>query len=84
MGTRRFNALKLWMAFKFMGQSGYAETVERHLELTRYLAERLDDQIVSIAVDYEPTETIGLAVDQPRRAGPMGVRVTASGGATRG
>jgi glutamate/tyrosine decarboxylase-like PLP-dependent enzyme len=43
MGTRRFNSLKLWMAFKFMGKSGYAETVERHLELTRYLAERLDE-----------------------------------------
>jgi glutamate/tyrosine decarboxylase-like PLP-dependent enzyme len=42
MGTRRFNALKLWMAFKFMGKSGYAETVERHLELTRHFAARLD------------------------------------------
>jgi glutamate/tyrosine decarboxylase-like PLP-dependent enzyme len=43
MGTRRFNALKLWMAFKFMGKSGYAETVERHLELTRHFAGRLDE-----------------------------------------
>jgi glutamate/tyrosine decarboxylase-like PLP-dependent enzyme len=43
MGTRRFNALKLWMAFKFMGKSGYAETVERHLELTRHFAARLDE-----------------------------------------
>ena len=43
MGTRRFNALKLWMAFKFMGKRGYAETVERHLELTRHLAARLDE-----------------------------------------
>ncbi len=43
MGTRRFNALKLWMAFKFMGKRGYAGTVERHLELTGYLAERLDE-----------------------------------------
>jgi glutamate/tyrosine decarboxylase-like PLP-dependent enzyme len=42
MGTRRFNALKLWMAFKFMGRRGYAESVERHIELTRYLAARLD------------------------------------------
>jgi aromatic-L-amino-acid decarboxylase len=42
MGTRRFNALKLWMVFKFMGKSGYAETVERHLELTRHFADRLD------------------------------------------
>ena len=43
MGTRRFNALKLWMAFKFMGKSGYAETVERHLELMRHFAGHLDD-----------------------------------------
>jgi glutamate/tyrosine decarboxylase-like PLP-dependent enzyme len=42
MGTRRFNALKLWMAFKFMGRRGYAETVERHIELTQHLAARLD------------------------------------------
>jgi len=43
MGTRRFNALKLWMAFKFMGKNGYAETVERHLELTSHFAGRLDE-----------------------------------------
>ena len=43
MGTRRFNALKLWMAFKFMGKSGYSETVERHIELTQHLAARLDE-----------------------------------------
>lgn len=42
MGTRRFNALKLWMAFKSMGKHGYAETTERHIELTQYLASRLD------------------------------------------
>ena len=42
MGTRRFNALKLWMCFKFMGKDGYAETTERHVELTEYLARRLD------------------------------------------
>src|SRR2546429_9832958 len=43
MGTRRFNALKLWMAFKFMGKRGYAATVERHIELTQYFAGRLDE-----------------------------------------
>ena len=43
MGTRRFNALKLWMAFKFMGKRGYSETVERHIELTQHLAARLDE-----------------------------------------
>jgi len=42
MGTRRFNSLKLWMALKFMGRKGYAETVERQIELTRHLASRVD------------------------------------------
>ena len=42
MGTRRFNSLKLWMALKFMGRRGYAETVERQIGLTNYLASQLD------------------------------------------
>jgi aromatic-L-amino-acid decarboxylase len=43
LGTRRFNSLKLWMAIKFMGREGYAETVERQIGLTQYLAGRLDE-----------------------------------------
>lgn len=42
MGTRRFNSLKLWMALKFMGREGYAQTVERQIDLTNYLASQLD------------------------------------------
>ncbi|HEX5706636.1 MAG TPA: aminotransferase class V-fold PLP-dependent enzyme [Pyrinomonadaceae bacterium] len=41
LGTRRFNALKLWMALKHLGTRGYAEIVERQIELARYLAARL-------------------------------------------
>ena len=42
LGTRRFNALKIWMALKFMGIEGYARVIERQIELTHYLAARLD------------------------------------------
>ena len=42
MGTRRFNSLKLWMALKFMGRKGYAEVVERQIELAKHLADRVD------------------------------------------
>ena len=42
MGTRRFNSLKLWMAIKFMGRKGYADVIERQIELTEYLANRID------------------------------------------
>ncbi len=43
LGTRRFNALKIWMALKHLGTSGYAQIVERQIELTRYLAQRIDE-----------------------------------------
>ena len=42
MGTRRFNSLKLWMALKFMGRRGYEELIERQIDLTHYLASRID------------------------------------------
>lgn len=43
MGTRRFNSLKIWMALKFMGRTGYAAVIERQIALTEYLASRLDE-----------------------------------------
>ena len=43
LGTRRFNALKIWMALKFMGTRGYARIIERQIELTQYLAARIDE-----------------------------------------
>jgi glutamate/tyrosine decarboxylase-like PLP-dependent enzyme len=43
MGTRRFNSLKLWMALKFMGRQGYAAAIEKQIELTEYLAGRIDE-----------------------------------------
>jgi glutamate/tyrosine decarboxylase-like PLP-dependent enzyme len=43
LGTKRFNSLKVWMALKTLGTRGYAEIVERQIELTNYLAARLRD-----------------------------------------
>lgn len=57
MGTRRFNSLKLWMALKFMGRQGYAETVEKHINLTSYFADRVDE-----LVDFERVSPVETAV----------------------
>jgi aromatic-L-amino-acid decarboxylase len=57
MGTRRFISLKLWMCMKFMGRRGYAATTERHIELTEYLAARLDE-----LSDFERTGEVETAV----------------------
>jgi aromatic-L-amino-acid/L-tryptophan decarboxylase len=42
LGTRRFNALKIWMALKHLGVRGYAPIIERQIELTNYLAAQID------------------------------------------
>ncbi|HYP02207.1 MAG TPA: pyridoxal-dependent decarboxylase [Pyrinomonadaceae bacterium] len=41
LGTRRFNALKIWFALKSLGTRGYAEIIERQVELTEYFAARV-------------------------------------------
>ncbi len=57
MGTRRFSSLKLWMALKFMGRAGYAAVIERQVELTEYLAERIDQ-----LVDFQRVSPVETAV----------------------
>jgi aromatic-L-amino-acid decarboxylase len=42
LGTRRFNALKIWFALKTLGTRGYAEIIERQIELTEYFAARIN------------------------------------------
>ena len=41
LGTRRFNALKIWFALKTLGTRGYARIIERQIELTEYFAARV-------------------------------------------
>ncbi|MFL6281617.1 MAG: pyridoxal phosphate-dependent decarboxylase family protein [Pyrinomonadaceae bacterium] len=43
LGTRRAMALKVWMALKTVGVRGYAETVERQIDLVKHLAARFDE-----------------------------------------
>ncbi|PID80626.1 hypothetical protein CSA17_03805 [bacterium DOLJORAL78_65_58] len=43
-GSRRLNALKLWMAFKMVGRRQYAAWVEKDIELARILAARIRRQ----------------------------------------
>ena len=43
LGTRRFNALKVWMAMKHLGVRGYARIIERQIELAHYFAARIDE-----------------------------------------
>jgi aromatic-L-amino-acid decarboxylase len=42
-GTRRFNALKVWMALKHLGADWYADVVDHQLRLTHKVAETVED-----------------------------------------
>jgi aromatic-L-amino-acid decarboxylase len=50
LGTRRANALKIWMAMCHLGVAGYAKIIDRHIKLThrlaRLLSERNDFEII--------------------------------------
>jgi glutamate/tyrosine decarboxylase-like PLP-dependent enzyme len=43
-GSRRARALTIWATLRAYGRSGYRVMVERHLELARRLAERIDEE----------------------------------------
>jgi glutamate/tyrosine decarboxylase-like PLP-dependent enzyme len=43
LGTRRGMALKVWAAMKSLGVRGYAEVLDRQIELVNYLASRFDE-----------------------------------------
>jgi len=42
-GTRRFNALKVWMALKHMGADWYADVVDRQMDLARAVQKAVED-----------------------------------------
>src|SRR5258708_4274336 len=50
-GSRRFEALKLWMTIKHFGKEGYAELVDHTLQLANEFASRIraDSQFILIA-----------------------------------
>ena len=39
-GTRRFRALKLWLSWKHLGSDGFAQLIERNVDLAQHLAAR--------------------------------------------
>jgi len=43
-GSRRLNALKIWMTFKMVGRRQYASWVEKDIELARVMAARMNRQ----------------------------------------
>jgi len=41
--TRRFDALKLWLSLRVLGRAGFADIIDRIVDLTRDLAEALEN-----------------------------------------
>jgi len=71
LGTRRFNALKIWFALKTLGTRGYGRIIERQIELADYFAAR-----VSEMEDFECVGEVETAVCCLRFV-PPGMRAAA-------
>lgn len=41
VGSKRFDALKLWVAFKALGADWYEQAIDRHMEQAAWLADRI-------------------------------------------
>src|SRR5437763_10397820 len=92
LGTRRAMALKVWMALKAVGVRGYAEAVERQIDLVNHLASRFDEleefervgevETALCCVRFLPREARGKsAAEQDELQRALQQRVERSGGA---
>jgi glutamate/tyrosine decarboxylase-like PLP-dependent enzyme len=53
-GTRRFRALKLWMSWKHLGNSGFGRLIEANLDLAAHLSRSCRDSVDFEALPDEP------------------------------
>jgi len=92
LGTRRGMALKVWAALKSLGVRGYAEIVERQIELVEHLAARFDEmeefervgevETALCCVRYLPPQARALTpAEQDELQRALQQRVERSGGA---
>ena len=92
LGTRRGMALKVWAALKSLGVRGYAEVVERQIELVEHLAARFDEmeefervgevETALCCVRYLPPQARALTpAEQDELQRALQQRVERSGGA---
>ncbi|HKP73332.1 MAG TPA: pyridoxal-dependent decarboxylase [Pyrinomonadaceae bacterium] len=77
LGTRRFNALKVWFALKTLGVRGYARIIERQIELVQYFAARVEEQEEFERVGEVETAVCCLRFVPPEMRGEDGARVDA-------
>jgi len=77
LGTRRFNALKIWFALKTLGTRGYARIIERQIELVEYFAARVDALAEFERVGEVETAVCCLRLVPPQLRGAAGAELDA-------
>jgi len=74
-GTRPFRALKLWLSWKHLGSRGFAQLIERNVDLAAYLAARarergfetIEPQLAVVCLRLVPPDADDAAVDELQR-----------------
>src|ERR671924_424421 len=74
-GTRPFRALKLWLSWKHLGSRGFAQLIERNVDLARHLTdaarargfEVVEPQLAVVCLRLVPPDVPDAAVDELQR-----------------
>src|ERR671923_322249 len=74
-GTRPFRALKLWLSWKHLGSRGFAQLIERNVDLAAHVASRarargfevVEPQLAVVCLRLVPPDVPDAAVDELQR-----------------
>jgi aromatic-L-amino-acid/L-tryptophan decarboxylase len=74
-GTRPFRALKLWLSWKHLGSAGFAQLIERNVDLAAHLAARarergfevIEPQLAVVCMRLVPSAADDAVVDELQR-----------------
>ncbi|HET9672459.1 MAG TPA: pyridoxal-dependent decarboxylase [Actinomycetota bacterium] len=86
-GTRPFRALKLWLSWKHLGSHGFAQLVERTVDLARHLAtgardrgfDVIEPQLAVVCLRLAPDHLDDAATDELQRRLQRALEVSGAG-----
>ena len=86
-GTRRFRALKLWLSWKHLGSDGFADLIERNVDLALHLTARAEElgfevvppELAVVCLRWAPAGLDEARTDEVQRRLQRGLEVSGDG-----
>jgi aromatic-L-amino-acid decarboxylase len=86
-GTRPFRALKLWLSWKHLGSDGFAQLIERNVDLAQHLASRakalgfevIDPELAVVCLRLAPSWLDPTATDELQKRLQRALEISGAG-----